>query len=238
MTSKILESLKTKYHSVIQKIIDENEPFYQFEIQVHWNFFHDDNVALVAFCDKGFNIQINILAVVKAYEELNQPLMIELFILHEIRHLFQRFCVQDLYYNDPPKLAIPQAQQWANEFNNYIKATDNIELYYSQSIEFDAFSFSHAVMLYKYGNVEYIIPPKFWTKEHRLLMLCKCGSSTLLTIIILKVTKKCTKIIGKICACISACLGIYKYNFFSKVIQNGIWLCNSSYSCKTSFGVR
>lgn len=161
MNSNILESLKTKYHSVIQKIIDENEPFYQFENQVHWNFFHDNNVALVAFCDKGFNIQINILAVVKAYEELNQPLMIELFILHEIRHLFQRFCVQDLYYNDPPKLAIPQAQQWANEFNNYIKATDNIELYYSQSIEFDAFSFSHAVMLYKYGNVEYIIPPKF-----------------------------------------------------------------------------
>ena len=116
---------------------------------------------MVALCDKGFNIQINILAVVKAYEELNQPLMMELFILHEIRHLFQRFCVQDLYYNDPPKLAIPQAQQWANEFSNYIKATDNIELYYSQSIEFDAFSFSHAVMLYKYGNVEYVIPPKF-----------------------------------------------------------------------------
>ena len=161
MNSNTLESLKTKYHSVIQKIIDENEPFYQFENQVHWNFFHDNNVALVAFCDKGFNIQINILAVVKAYEELNQPLMIELFILHEIRHLFQRCCIQDLYYNDPPKLAIPQAQQWANEFNNYIKATDNIELYYSQSIEFDAFSFSHAVMLYKYGNVEYIIPPKY-----------------------------------------------------------------------------
>ena len=82
MNSNILESLKTKYHSVIQKIIDENEPFYQFENQVHWNFFHDNNVALVAFCDKGFNIQINILAVVKAYEELNQPLMIELFIYY------------------------------------------------------------------------------------------------------------------------------------------------------------
>lgn len=165
MNPNTLESLKTKYHSVIQKIIDGNRQFYQFENEVHWSFFHDDNVAVVAFCDKGFNIQINIQSVVKAYEELNQPLMIECFILHEIRHLFQRFCVQDLYYNDPPKLAIPQAQQWANEFNNYIKATDDIELYYSQSIEFDAFSFSHAVMRYKYGNVEYIIPPKFLVEE-------------------------------------------------------------------------
>ena len=81
--------------------------------------------------------------------------------MHEIRHLFQRFCIQDIHHNDPPKLAIPQAKQWANEFSNYIRATDNVELYYSQSIEFDAFSFSYAVMRYKYGKVEYILPPKF-----------------------------------------------------------------------------
>ena len=161
MDSNTLEVLKTKYHPIIQKIIDGNKSFYQFENEVHWSFFHNDNVAVVAFCDSGFNIQVNIQAVVKAYEELNQPLMIEYFILHEIRHLFQRFCIQDIHHKDPPKLAIPQAKQWANEFSNYIRATDNVELYYSQSIEFDAFSFSYAVMRYKYGKVEYILPPKF-----------------------------------------------------------------------------
>lgn len=51
-------------------------------------FFHDDNIAVIAACDSAYNIRVNIQAVVKAYEELNQPLMIECFILHEIRHLF------------------------------------------------------------------------------------------------------------------------------------------------------
>ena len=165
MNPNTLKGLKTKYHPVIQEIIDDNKPFYQFENEVHWNFFHDDNIAVIAACDSAYNIRVNIQAVVKAYEEFNQSLMIECYILHEIRHLFQRLCVQDLYYNDPPKLAIPQAQQWADEFDNYIKATDNIKLYYSQSIEFDAFSFSHAVMRYKYGNVGYIIPPKFLVEQ-------------------------------------------------------------------------
>ena len=139
-----IDNLKTKYHPVIQEIIDRNKLFYQFEIEVHWNFFQDNNVAVVAVFDSGCILRVNIIAVVKAYEELNQPLVIECFILHEIRHFFQRLCVQDLYYNDP-QLASPQAKEWAYEFENYTKATDGVELYYSQLIEFDAFSCGNAL---------------------------------------------------------------------------------------------
>lgn len=39
MNPNTLEGLKTKYHPVIQEIIDDNKPFYQFENEVHWNFF-------------------------------------------------------------------------------------------------------------------------------------------------------------------------------------------------------
>ena len=48
MDSNTLEVLKTKYHPIIQKIIDGNKSFYQFENEVHWSFFHNDNVAVVA----------------------------------------------------------------------------------------------------------------------------------------------------------------------------------------------
>lgn len=72
MNPNTLKGLKTKYHPVIQEIIDDNKPFYQFENEVHWNFFHDDNIAVIAACDSAYNIRVNIQAVVKAYEEFNQ----------------------------------------------------------------------------------------------------------------------------------------------------------------------
>jgi len=36
----------------------------------------------------------------------------------------------------------------------------DVDAYYNQSIEFDAFAFSYAVMLYKYGKIDYINPPE------------------------------------------------------------------------------
>ena len=36
-----------------------------------------------------------------------------------------------------------------------------MEEYYSQQIEFEAFTFSYAVMLYKYGQIEYIKLPEY-----------------------------------------------------------------------------
>lgn len=156
-----LDNAKTKYQPVIQEIIDRNKPFYQFASEVHWSFYQDDIIARVAFCDKGFNIRVNILSVLKAYEEFNQPLMIEYFILHEIRHFYQRLCVQALNNNSLPESSKQKAEQWSEEWNHYIAPTDDAEGYYLQSIEFDAFSFSYAVMTYKYGKVGYITPPEF-----------------------------------------------------------------------------
>ena len=78
----------------------------------------------------------------------------EFYILHEIRHLYQHIykCVSNS----------PKAEQWAFEFSHYIKMYQSKQGYYSQSIEFDAFAFSYAIMLYKYGKIEYISSPSFY----------------------------------------------------------------------------
>lgn len=148
-----------KYRSTIQNIIDSNKKFYGFENKVEWEFFEDNNKAIFAYVGEGLKLYVNIKSVNFSYE-INEPFQIEYFILHEVRHIYQKRLIL-LYKTDPMNCPAPQvAQRYDFEFCNYIKP-DNLEQYYSQQIEFDAYVFSYSVMLYKYGVINYIKLPKF-----------------------------------------------------------------------------
>ena len=146
------DSLKDKYTPIIEKLLAENEKFYQFPGKTEWRFVQNKDRAIIAYCDKYLVININIVAI-EYMEEVKQPLILEYYILHEIRHKYQRMCVRN---NEP----IPPVGKWRYEFENYVNMNQSIDAYYSQSIEFDAFAFSYAVMLYKYGKIDYINPPE------------------------------------------------------------------------------
>ena len=148
-----------KYRSLIQDIIDSNKRFYGFENKVEWDFFENNDKAVFAFVKEDLKLYININSVIYSYE-INEPLQIEYFILHEIRHIYQRRFII-LYKTDPTRCSNSQvAQRYDYEFRNYIKP-DNLEQYYSQQIELEAFLFSYSVMLYKHGVIDYIKLPSF-----------------------------------------------------------------------------
>lgn len=98
-----------------------------------------------------------------------QPLHIEYFLLHEIRHIYQHLEIED-YRTDPSKCnSVELAREWSEEENNYVMALDkdgneNAE-YFAQDMEMDAFAYSYAVMKYKYGEVEYLYIPKAYINE-------------------------------------------------------------------------
>lgn len=147
-----------KYEQIVRDVIDSDVKFFGFDNKVEWEFFEDPSVEYAAKTDSSFKLYININSVKYAYE-IDQPLQTELFILHEIRHIYQsRFLLSYKTGANCPNPELAQVYEW--EFNHYVLPSDK-EGYYSQQTEFEAFAFSHAVMLYKYGEIHYLEPPSF-----------------------------------------------------------------------------
>ena len=164
------EQLKMKYISVIEKVISENKFFYLFNHQIPWRFYWDDNAAIVAHINKAvLGIEINLKSVYIAYEEANQPLAIEWYILHEIRHIYQHLRVREYEQGSSAGEEDQYAKLCQESFDSYIQPQDeagkpNPDYYYNY-VEFDAFSYSYAIMLFKYGHVDYITPPQYYGED-------------------------------------------------------------------------
>ena len=126
---------------------------------MEWEFFDNQDRAIVGKVGLDLKLFLNINSIIYAYE-INEPLQIEYFILHEIRHIYQKRLIL-LYKTDRLHCPNPDlAQRYEYEFSHYIKP-ENLERYYSQQIEFEAFTFSYAVILYKYGPIDYIKLPEY-----------------------------------------------------------------------------
>ena len=152
-----------KFKPIIQKLIEENQRFYGFNTQIKWSFFTNEDICLVATNTSNLELKINIIAVDFAYKN-SQPIMVEFYILHEMRHIYQRFLANLLNTNKCPNIQL--ATIYKNEFSNYCNIYQNREIYYSQQIEFEAFMFSYSVIKYKYGNVDYIHYPSFYDEQN------------------------------------------------------------------------
>ena len=169
MDKQLFEQLRIRYAPIITSIINSNVKFFRFQETIKWQFNFDERVAIFACCDRNTNIlTINIGAVDFAFR-INEPLQIEYFLLHEIRHIYQHMEIAD-YKNNLSACNNPElAKKWADEEEKYVAAVnqegkENAE-YYKQDLEFDAFAFAYAVMNYKYGEVPYISIPKAYGKE-------------------------------------------------------------------------
>lgn len=170
MENSQIEVLKEKYFLIIDDLIKVNKRFYKFNYEIKWIFIFDEKVENVcAFDAKKGIIKVNVAAVAYSYEN-NQPLLIECFLLHEIRHLYQQLIINEYLRNPKECTNSFIAQRWFFEKNNYIKPLDeNGQLnvnYYLQEIELDAFSFSYAVIIYKYGDLKYLKIPSAYQNEY------------------------------------------------------------------------
>lgn len=169
MDRQLFEALSIKYAPFITNIIKENVKFFRFRETIKWGFGFDERIAIFACCDRKTKIlTINIGAVDYALR-INEPLHIEYFVLHEIRHIYQYMEIDD-YKNNSSACSNPDlAQKWANEAEQYKPAinkegNENPD-YYKQDLEFDAFAFAFAVIKYKYGKIPYIEKPTCYGDE-------------------------------------------------------------------------
>lgn len=166
---ELFEYLQQNYAPVINTIIESNVRFYRTNQTIQWRFGYDDRVAIFAWCNRKTNIvTVNIAAVDFALQQ-NEPLDIEYFLLHEIRHIYQHLEIED-YRNDPTKCNNAElAKKWSEEEDNYVTALnkegkENTD-YFLQDMEMDAFAYAYAVMKYKYGEVKHLYIPKAYRND-------------------------------------------------------------------------
>jgi hypothetical protein len=160
--------LKEQYKEKIQKIIDDNQKFSIVNGKINWFYFEDENDANVAYSNRNCELYVNICSIDSAYNKRNEPLMIEFFILHEIRHIERRTFVNSMLQgNCLDSDGLKRAIRYKYEFDNYCSPSLNKDVYYQQFIECDAFAFSYSVMKYKYGEQlpDYIFYPKFYDEN-------------------------------------------------------------------------
>ncbi len=169
MDKELFKALSLRYTPLISNIINNNVKFFRFRETIKWRFGFDECVAIFACCDSKTKIlTINIGAVDYALR-INEPLHIEYFILHEIRHIYQYMEIDDHMNNSSACINPELAKKWANEVERYTSAIDkdgneNPE-YYKQDLEFDAFAFAFAVIKHKYGDIPYIQKPTKYGEE-------------------------------------------------------------------------
>lgn len=166
---ELFELLRQQYSPVISNIINSDVRFYRTNQTIQWRFGYDERVAIFAWCDRKTNIiTVNIAAVDFTFQQ-NEPLHIEYFLLHEIRHIYQHLEIED-YRNDPTKCNNAElAKKWSEEEDNYVTALnkegkENTD-YFLQDMEMDAFAYAYAVMKYKYGEVKYLYLPEVYHND-------------------------------------------------------------------------
>ena len=158
--------LQNKYSMAVSQFINQNINFYQIDFAIRWQFGFDEKIAIIASYDRKEKIiKVNIASVDYAFK-INQELMIEYFLLHEIRHIYQ-FQEIEKYKKNPSECDNQfLAKKWLEESLKYKSAVDengneNKE-YFFQDMELDAFAYAYAVMLYKYGKIDYINVPQIY----------------------------------------------------------------------------
>lgn len=169
LDKKTFECLQKIYSPVISSIINSNKRFYRTNQTIRWQFGYDEQIAIFACCNRRTNtITVNIAAVDFAFQR-NEPMHVEYFLLHEIRHIYQHLEIEDYKSNPQHCNNVELAKTWAEEEDNYISAVDKsgneIAGYFQQDMEMDAFAYSFAVMKYKYKEIPYLFIPKAYEND-------------------------------------------------------------------------
>ena len=166
MDRDFLNTLCIQYAPIIDTLINENIKFYRFQEKIRWQFSFTEKLAKFSWCDPKTNVVYMNIGSVHMSLYRNEPLLIEYYLMHEIRHVYQHIEINN-YKNNPDKCTNPSlAKKWAEEEEIYNKPTSNSTSYFQQNMEFDAFVYAHSVLKYKYKKLpDYITRPNAYGQE-------------------------------------------------------------------------
>ena len=145
--------MNQEYAKLIEKMIADNYLFLGIEGKIKYSLFHDPDPSITATTDRKTNvIRVNTSFI---QEELasGRPCVIEYFVIHEMRHVYQHAQIEK-FRSKSNECGPTFIKRWIEEGKHYTRALDENgnenEAYFKQDCELDAYSFSYALMHYKY----------------------------------------------------------------------------------------
>lgn len=161
----MIDYLIAKYNNTIINIImDMQNLFPNFKGPVQYDFFINEDCSITGYYSKEVDcLRLNLFFIDFGFERIKQPYEIIKFIIHELRHRYQHIAIKDYYNGLCDYESEETILSWEKSFKEYsgLRPRDKeSEInYYNQSIELDAFAFSHAAIIELYGDeVETNIP--------------------------------------------------------------------------------
>lgn len=146
MDKKPFEALMGRYSPLIKWIIESNKIYTNIDRPIRWVCSWDDDISITGGVDRKTNVlSVNLVFVNEAYKN-NRVYEIEYFLLHEMRHVYQRLQIE---YSDTGDATVDEhyIKLWKEEGENYIKALDEngneVPDYFKQDCELDAYAFSY-----------------------------------------------------------------------------------------------
>ena len=142
------------YSRTITSLIKKNHEFLSSHQEIRWYFVWNDDISIYG-ASTSIGLAINKKAAITSIQEGNK-LELEYFLMHEIRHCFQKEVIDD--YKKTGKSVVDSAivEQWIKEKSHYQSAKNPDgsvnEAYFAQDCEMDAYAYSFAIMKYKYGS--------------------------------------------------------------------------------------
>lgn len=173
MDKETFKLLSKAYGPIVENIINQNVAFYNFNETIKWRFIYNEDISIVATCNRNDNhIEVNLKSFMNAYFD-NDLKVIEYFLLHEIRHIFQHLIIFNYKNGLKVPVDVSIIKKWIFEQEHYIKALDENKKenpdYFYQDSELDAYAFSYAVMKYKYKTINVYVPPVYDRKFYSIV---------------------------------------------------------------------
>lgn len=150
------EQLTAKYSPLVKWLFESNQMYTSIDETIRWCLVWDDNAEITAVVNRKTNvISVNLAFVDEEYTN-NRIYVIEYFLLHEMRHVYQHIEIKK-YKNKENTVGDEYIERWIKEGSNYISSVDkegkeNID-YFRQDCELDAYAFSFTTMHIKYHGI-------------------------------------------------------------------------------------
>ncbi len=167
-----IKELADKYSPLISWIIESNQIYLDINGPIRWGFNWDDDVRITATTNRKISIILVNLAFVDEQYRNKELFVIEYFLLHEMRHIYQHIQIAK-YREGKNDVGNQYIEKWIKENENYEQSVDkggreNIN-YPKQDCELDAYAFAYTVMHYKYHGIydHFLYVPEIYKNELR-----------------------------------------------------------------------
>lgn len=164
----IQRELFSRYYPTILTLVDNNLKYFGFKSPPQLQFACNENIAYTCvYRSQTDTLIVNPCFLDFCYENKKEPLHVEFYILHELRHRFQFRETERYSQNEPTNVDSGQIKSWQNNYKKYISPNstkDGNGDYYKQPVEFDANAFAYAILKLKYGSDALsclLIPPYY-----------------------------------------------------------------------------